>query len=94
MALIETEGVKIQFTEDAIEEIASIASEVNEKTENIGARRLHTVLEKLLEDISYEAPEIKKGELVINAQYVKQVYPVIMLSFIVYFTNVLFFFRL
>ena len=71
-ALIGTEGVKIQFTEDSIEEIASIAAEVNEKTENIGARRLHTVLEKLLEDISYEAPEIKKGELIINAQYVKE----------------------
>ncbi|MDZ4383772.1 MAG: HslU--HslV peptidase ATPase subunit, partial [Thermodesulfovibrionia bacterium] len=72
--LIGTEGVKIKFTGDSIEEIASIAAEVNEKTENIGARRLHTVLEKLLEDISFEAPDTdrKNGELVINAKYVKE----------------------
>jgi ATP-dependent HslUV protease ATP-binding subunit HslU len=72
VALIETEGVRIKFAEDSIEEIASIAAEVNEKTENIGARRLHTVLEKLLEDISFEAPERKNGELVIDAKYVKE----------------------
>jgi ATP-dependent HslUV protease ATP-binding subunit HslU len=71
-ALIETEGVKIKFTDDSIEEIANIAAEVNEKTENIGARRLHTVLEKLLEDISFEAPDRKNGELVIDAKYVKE----------------------
>jgi ATP-dependent HslUV protease ATP-binding subunit HslU len=71
-ALIETEGVKIRFTDDSIEEIANIAAEVNEKTENIGARRLHTVLEKLLEDISFEAPDRKNGELVIDAKYVKE----------------------
>jgi ATP-dependent HslUV protease ATP-binding subunit HslU len=71
-ALIETEGVKISFTEDSIQEIAAIAAEVNEKTENIGARRLHTVLEKLLEDISFDAPERKNGELVIDASYVKE----------------------
>ncbi len=74
IALIGTEGVKIKFTGDSIEEIASIAAEVNEKTENIGARRLHTVLEKLLEDISFEAPDTdrKNDELVINAKYVKE----------------------
>jgi len=72
IALIETEGVKIKFTEDSIKEIASIAADVNEKTENIGARRLHTVLEKLLEDISFDAPDRKNGELVINAKYVKE----------------------
>ena len=74
IALIGTEGVKIKFTGDSIEEIASIAAEVNEKTENIGARRLHTVLEKLLEDISFEAPDTdrKNGELVIDAKYVKE----------------------
>jgi len=72
VALLETEGVKIKFAEDSIEEIASIAAEVNEKTENIGARRLHTVLEKLLEDISFEAPDRKNGELVIDAKYVKE----------------------
>jgi ATP-dependent HslUV protease ATP-binding subunit HslU len=72
VALIGTEGVNIKFTKDSIEEIASIAAEVNEKTENIGARRLHTVLEKLLEDISFEAPERKNGKLSINAAYVKE----------------------
>ncbi len=71
IALLDTEGVKIKFTNDSIEEIASIAAEVNEKTENIGARRLHTVLEKLLEDISFEAPDRKNGDLVINAKYVR-----------------------
>ncbi len=71
IALIETEGISIKFSRDSILEIASIAAEVNEKTENIGARRLHTVLEKLLEDISYEAPDRKNGTLSINAKYVK-----------------------
>lgn len=72
VALIETEGIKIKFTEDSIEEIAYIAAEVNEKTENIGARRLHTVLEKLLEDISFEAPDRKNGALTIDAKYVQE----------------------
>jgi ATP-dependent HslUV protease ATP-binding subunit HslU len=71
-ALIETEGVKIKFTEDSIEEIASTAAMVNEKTENIGARRLHTILEKVLEDISFDAPDIEKKELVIDANYVRE----------------------
>ncbi|MCX7914544.1 MAG: ATP-dependent protease ATPase subunit HslU [Thermodesulfovibrionales bacterium] len=70
IALLETEGVSIEFTPDAINSLAAIAAEVNEKTENIGARRLHTVLEKLLEDISFEAPEIKNGRIVIDSQYV------------------------
>ncbi len=70
-ALLSTENVDIEFTDDAIEEIATIAAEVNEKTENIGARRLHTVLEKLLEDISFEAPERKNGRLVIDREYVR-----------------------
>jgi ATP-dependent HslUV protease ATP-binding subunit HslU len=72
IALLATEEVTIQFTEDAIEEIAHIAAAVNEKTENIGARRLHTVLEKLLEDISFEAPERKDGRLTIDREYVSQ----------------------
>lgn len=72
VALIGTEGVKIKFTQDSIEESASIAAEVNDKTENIGARRLHTILEKLLEDISFEAPDRKNGELVIDAKYVRE----------------------
>lgn len=69
-ALIETEGIKIQFTEDSVEEIASTAALVNEKTENIGARRLHTILEKLLEDISFNAPDMKDGDFSIDAKYV------------------------
>ncbi len=71
-ALLATEDVKIEFTEDAIEEIASIAATVNDKTENIGARRLHTVLEKLLEEISFEAPERKGTELTIDRNYVRE----------------------
>jgi len=71
IALIETERIKLNFDNDSIEEIASIAVKVNEKTENIGARRLHTILEKLLEEISFNAPEMKEKELVIDAAYVK-----------------------
>ena len=71
-ALLSTEDVEIDFTKDAIDEIADIAAVVNEKTENIGARRLYTVLEKLLEDISFEAPEKKNGKLSIDRTYVKE----------------------
>jgi ATP-dependent HslUV protease ATP-binding subunit HslU len=71
-ALLSTEEVNLAFTGDAIDEIAHIAAHVNEKTENIGARRLHTVLEKLLEDISFEAPEKKNGNLVIDREYVRE----------------------
>ena len=71
-ALLFTEDVTINFTKDAIDEIAGIAAHVNEKTENIGARRLHTVLEKLLEDISFEAPEKKNGKLSIDKRYVNE----------------------
>ena len=71
VALLDTEDVVLDFTGDSIEEIADIAAYVNEKTENIGARRLHTVLEKLLEDISFEAPEKKNVKLVIDKKYVK-----------------------
>ncbi|MCG2721445.1 MAG: ATP-dependent protease ATPase subunit HslU [Thermodesulfovibrionales bacterium] len=71
-ALLFTEEVVIEFTDDSVDEIAHIAAHVNEKTENIGARRLHTVLEKLLEDISFEAPEKKNGNLTIDKNYVKE----------------------
>jgi ATP-dependent HslUV protease ATP-binding subunit HslU len=71
-ALLSTEEVTLEFTGDSIDEIAHIAAHVNEKTENIGARRLHTVLEKLLEDISFEAPEMKNGNLVIDKGYVRE----------------------
>lgn len=72
IALIGTEGVKITFTDDAIEEIASTAAIVNEKTENIGARRLHTILEKVIEDISFDASDREDGDLTIDASYVKE----------------------
>jgi ATP-dependent HslUV protease ATP-binding subunit HslU len=71
IALIETEGINIIFTADAIEEVASTASLVNDKTENIGARRLHTILEKVLEDISFNAPDLNEKELTIDAAYVQ-----------------------
>jgi ATP-dependent HslUV protease ATP-binding subunit HslU len=67
-ALLNTEGLQVRFTEDGIRRIAEIAFEVNESTENIGARRLHTVLERLLEDASFNAAE--RGELVIDGDYV------------------------
>ena len=69
-ALLETEGVTLEFRDTAIDEIANIAVMVNEKTENIGARRLHTVLEKVLEEVSFSAPEIKGETIVIDKQYV------------------------
>lgn len=70
IALLATENVDINFTQDAIEEIASIAASVNEKTENIGARRLHTVMERLLEDLSFEAPERMHTSVTIDREYV------------------------
>ena len=71
-ALLETEGVEVEFAEDAIEELATISFMMNEQTENIGARRLHTVLEKLLEDISFNIPEMEEEKVVIDAAYVKE----------------------
>lgn len=71
VALLETEGVHLLFREDAVAEIAQIAAQVNEKTENIGARRLHTIMEKLLDDVSYAAPEMQGKEISIDAQYVQ-----------------------
>ena len=70
-ALLQTEGIEIQFTEDAIDELAEIACRVNEATENIGARRLHTILEKLLENLAFEAPELNTGLVTIDRVYVK-----------------------
>jgi ATP-dependent HslUV protease ATP-binding subunit HslU len=69
-ALLDTEGVGLKFAADAIEEIARIASDVNERTENIGARRLHTILERLLDDVSFAAPEMRGKEVAIDARYV------------------------
>ncbi|MBQ5859322.1 MAG: AAA family ATPase, partial [Selenomonadales bacterium] len=69
--LLSTEGVTITFTDDAIDELADIACRVNTETENIGARRLHTILEKLLEDLAFDAPDIEEKEVVIDRAYVK-----------------------
>ncbi|WP_281252377.1 ATP-dependent protease ATPase subunit HslU [Sporomusa malonica] len=71
ISLLETEGIKIEFTEDAIDELADIACRVNIQTENIGARRLHTVLEKLLEDLAFDAPDAVERFVIINREYVK-----------------------
>jgi len=69
--LLRTEGVEIEFTDDAVEEIARISEEINARTENIGARRLHTVMEKLLEDISFNAPEMGGQYMIIDAKFVR-----------------------
>jgi ATP-dependent HslUV protease ATP-binding subunit HslU len=69
-ALIETEGIKISFSEDAIDEIVRVAAYVNQQSENIGARRLATVMEKILEDISFTAPELPQKEITIDKNYV------------------------
>ncbi len=70
--LLKTENIELVFKEDAILEIAETAAHVNESTENIGARRLHTVIEKLLEDISFNAPEMQNGRVVIDAKYIRE----------------------
>jgi ATP-dependent HslUV protease ATP-binding subunit HslU len=72
VALLATEHITLAFSPDAIEEIAAIATQVNERTENIGARRLHTVLERLLDEISFEAPEKNGAEVTIDAAYVRE----------------------
>ncbi|MBD2870747.1 ATP-dependent protease ATPase subunit HslU [Paenibacillus arenilitoris] len=71
-ALLETEGIEIEFSDEAVRELASIAADVNRNTENIGARRLHTILEKLLEDLSFEAPELSLEKMVITPEYVRE----------------------
>lgn len=71
-ALLETEGIQIEFSDDAINRLAEIAFEVNQNTDNIGARRLHTIMEKLLEDLSFEAPDITLEKVEITPQYVDQ----------------------
>jgi ATP-dependent HslUV protease ATP-binding subunit HslU len=72
VALLETEGVKLNFTDDAVESIARFATTVNEQTENIGARRLHTILEKVLDELSFEAPDLKKKTVKVDAAYVSR----------------------
>ncbi len=70
--LMKTEGVDLQFTDEAIDMIATAAYLINEQSENIGARRLNTVMEKLLEDVSYEVPDLDTNQIVINGEYVKE----------------------
>lgn len=71
-ALLSTEGVTLTFRDDAIDRLAEMACAVNEETENIGARRLHTLLEKLLEEVSFDAPELEDKEVIIDAAYVEK----------------------
>lgn len=72
VALMKTEGIDLQFTDDSIEEIAKISAEVNARQENIGARRLHTVMEKILEELSFTAPERTDSEVIIDAKAVRE----------------------
>jgi ATP-dependent HslUV protease ATP-binding subunit HslU len=71
-ALLETEGVKLEFTPEALDEIAHFAFRVNESTENIGARRLHTIMERVLDELSFDAPEKKGQSVTIDADYVRK----------------------
>ena len=71
IALLETEGVKLEFTSEALQEVANFAFRVNEGTENIGARRLHTIMERVLDKISFEAPDLKEKEVTVDADYVR-----------------------
>jgi ATP-dependent HslUV protease ATP-binding subunit HslU len=70
-ALLETEGIEVDYTDDAIEEIAKDAAYVNDRTENIGARRLHTVMEKVFDDVSFSAPEMNGARVLVDAEYVR-----------------------
>ena len=70
MALLSTEGLTIRFTDGAVGRIADFATLVNERTENIGARRLHTVMEKLLDEVSFDAPDLSDKEITIDDAYV------------------------
>ena len=71
-ALLATEDVEVEFTQDGVEEMAAIAQQVNESTENIGARRLHTILEKVLEEISFDAPDLDEPKVVVNKKFVQE----------------------
>lgn len=71
-ALLETEGISLEFSDDAIHKVAEVAYHVNQETDNIGARRLHTILEKLLEELSFEAPDITMETVTITPQYVEE----------------------
>ncbi|MFN0199038.1 MAG: HslU--HslV peptidase ATPase subunit, partial [Planctomycetaceae bacterium] len=71
-ALLATDGVDVSFTDDGVKALAKIAFQVNQSTQNIGARRLHTILERLLESLSYQAPEVLDKRVEVNADYVQK----------------------
>ena len=71
VALMKADGIKLVFTQEAVDKIAEIAFSVNQGTDNIGARRLSTILEKLLEDVLYEGPDMEMGEITITEAYVE-----------------------
>ena len=71
-AMMATEGIAVEFPDEALREICEFAAEVNTQLENIGARRLHTVLEKLLEEIAFDAPEMPRGSVQITREYVRE----------------------
>jgi ATP-dependent HslUV protease ATP-binding subunit HslU len=71
-ALLETEGLRLEFTSESLDEIAGFAFKVNESTENIGARRLHTIMERVLDDISFNAPDMTDKSVKIDADYVRK----------------------
>ncbi len=71
-ALLETEGLKMEFTRECLEEMANFAARVNEGTENIGARRLHTIMEKVLDEISFNAPDLKEKQITVDGEYVRK----------------------
>jgi len=72
VALMDTEGIKLSFTDDAVCEIARFAAQVNQSSENIGARRLHTIMEKLLEEVSFQGPDLKKKTVRVDSPYVRK----------------------
>ncbi len=72
IALLETEGIKLTLTDDALEEVAKFAAQVNQSSENIGARRLQTIMEKLLEEISFEGPDLRRKNVKVDAAYVRK----------------------
>ena len=72
IALLKADGIKLIFTQEAVDKIAEIAFDVNQGTDNIGARRLSTILEKLLEDVLYEGPDMEMGEITITEAYVEE----------------------
>ena len=72
IALMKADGIKLIFTQEAVDKIAQIAFDVNQGTDNIGARRLSTILEKLLEDVLYEGPDMEMGEITITEAYVEE----------------------